>query len=73
MDITVKDLADELGLRISEISVHVSALCREQEREQVVREACSSNGPTLLHGKAADEIRTRVRALAESPRLTPFA
>lgn len=57
--ITIGDLAVELGVHPNEVSRQVSALCRDAEwgSKRVVALAVSSNRRCELFPEAADEIR----------------
>jgi hypothetical protein len=57
--ISVNDLAAELGLTVRELSIQVSRLCMDQSwgPKNVVAHAVADSGSCLLHGDAADEIR----------------
>lgn len=60
--ITVAELGNKLGISVREVSLHVSALCREHGPAKIVHTAQSSNARTILHGTAADLIRARHNA-----------
>ena len=62
--ITVAELAAELGTDSGDISRRVSALCREIGPRKVVHTAVSANARCVLHGTAADRIRSQVAEAA---------
>lgn len=66
--ITVRELADELGVRQVEVERQVTRLCRDAEWGplRTLAIAVDHSGSCLLFAEAADEIRKGIAAEAEA-------
>ncbi|WP_441251180.1 hypothetical protein [Kitasatospora sp. McL0602] len=58
-DISIADLATELGTTVRDIAGHVSDLCRNTGPAQTVHLVAPSRARTIVRGPAADTIRAR--------------